>query len=340
MIRDIASPADSNLRAAEAPLVVRAATPADAEAIMRMRSELILTEPLDEAWTAASSVGLARRLEPGGDARAVIVVSPDGRPASCALGFVHRLLPAPAYPKGLAGRVHLVATLPAFRRRGHARRAVSALLDQLASEGVTLFELNAGEEASPLYEQLGFAPASSMMRMNRLIAREDQAPGPTPAPHYAETVPKFTGYACVLLTDQGGRPVQLHATYSPSHPWQFPGGTMDHGEQPLQTAQRECYEETGLVAKGPLRLLASVFTPPGGPWPYATAGWIFDGGCLTPEEIRSITLDAEEHDDVRVLAVEDWKGLMPAQDFARLEAVMAARAAGIAQQITWGWGDA
>ncbi|MGW1221445.1 NUDIX domain-containing protein [Streptomyces californicus] len=179
-------------------------------------------------------------------------------------------------------------------------------------------------------------PSVSMMRMARLA---DAAPGPPPAPHYAETVPKFTAWACVFLTDQDGRPVQLRATYSPSHPWQFPGGTMDDGEQPLQTALRECHEETGLMVKGPLRLLASVFTPPGGSWPYGTVGWVFDGGFLTPEEIRSITLDAEEHDDVRVLAVEDWQGLMPAQDFARLEAVMSARATGTAQQITWGWGD-
>ncbi len=176
-----------------------------------------------------------------------------------------------------------------------------------------------------------------MMRMARLA---DAAPGPPPAPHYAETVPKFTAWACVFLTDQDGRPVQLRATYSPSHPWQFPGGTMDDGEEPLQTALRDCHEETGLMVKGPLRLLASVFTPSGGSWPYGTVGWVFDGGFLTPEEIRSITLDAEEHDDVRVLAVEDWQGLMPAQDFARLEAVMSARATGTAQQITWGWGDA
>ncbi|MFD3970301.1 NUDIX domain-containing protein [Streptomyces cyaneofuscatus] len=156
---------------------------------------------------------------------------------------------------------------------------------------------------------------------------------------YAETVLRLTGYACLFFTDLEGRPVQLHATYSSSHPWQFPGGTMDHGEQPPQTAVRECREETGLVVKGPLRLLASAFSPPGGSWPYSTAGWIFDGGRLTPQEIRSITLDAAEHDDVRALTMEDWKELMPAQDYARLDAVMAARASGTAAYITWGWGD-
>lgn len=184
------------------------------------------------------------------------------------------------------------------------------------------------------------APASSMTKVTHSTDQENPVPEPPLVPDYASTVPKFTGYACVFLTDQSGRPVQLRATYSPSHPWQFPGGTMDHGEQPLQTALRECREETGLAVKGPLRLLASIFTPPGGSWPYGTAGWIFDGGCLTTEEIRSISLDAGEHNEVRALAMEDWKRLMPAQDYARLESVMAARATGIAQQITWGWGEA
>ncbi|WP_228992259.1 NUDIX domain-containing protein [Streptomyces sp. DH8] len=196
------------------------------------------------------------------------------------------------------------------------------------------------EEEALLSAAAELAPAPSMMRMPRPADQDDPLAGLPPAPHYAETVPKFTGWACVFLTDLESRPVQLRATYSSSHPWQFPGGTMDHGEEPLRTALRECREETGLVVKGPLRLLASVFSPPGGSWPYGTAGWIFDGGCLTPEEFRSITLDAGEHDDVRALGMEEWRALMPSHDYARLEAVMAARATGTAQHITWGWGEA
>lgn len=341
MSRAIAAPGTVPAATTGGRAVARPATPADTEGIMRLRSELILGEPLDEQWAAWSSADLALRLAPGGDARAVVGDGPDCRPVCCALGFVHRLLPAPAYPKGLAGRIHAVTTLPAFRRRGYARRALSVLLDQLASEGVTLFELNVSEEAAALYRGFGFTATSSMMRMTRLTGRSGVA-GPPPAqsePAYVETVQKSTGYACLFFTDLDDRPVQLHATYSSSHPWQFPGGTMDHGEQPPQTALRECREETGLVVKGPLRLLASVFSPPGGSWPYSTAGWIFDGGRLTPQEIQSITLDAREHDDVRALAMKDWKALMPAQDYVRLEAVMAARASGTAAYTTWGWGD-
>ena len=38
-------------------------------------------------------------------------------------------------------------------------------------------------------------------------------------------------------------------TYRPGC-WTLPGGTMDHGEQPVETLVREAYEETGLHAEG------------------------------------------------------------------------------------------
>ena len=106
----------------------------------------------------------------GGDARAYVVDSPAGGLAACALGLVHAVLPAPKYPKGLAVRIHAVATDPAHRRRGHAKTALAALLDHLERDGVTLYELYASAESAPLYEQLGFAADPALMRMTRFPA--------------------------------------------------------------------------------------------------------------------------------------------------------------------------
>ncbi|MET9778821.1 GNAT family N-acetyltransferase [Streptomyces sp. NPDC006367] len=332
---------------------VRTATPADAEGIVRMRSEYILSEPLSEEWIRRCTIQLVPRLAAAGDARAFVVDAPDGSMAACALGLIHPVLPAPAYPKGLAARVHAVATRPDFRRRGYARAALSALLDQLHAEHVTLFELHASEEAAPLYRALGFASSTALMRMTRLeepgVIGEQAAgrglrdggerSGWLPPEVYAEMVPKATCFACLYFTDEDDRPLQLHSVYSPTHPWQLAGGTMDPGERPFGTAVRECQEETGLTVSGPPRLLATVYGLPGAEWPYSTLGLVFDGGRLTAEQIRSIVVDPREHDEVRVLPLAEWEALMPPRDFARLSAVAEARRTGVAAYFdAWDWG--
>ncbi|MGW0770825.1 GNAT family N-acetyltransferase [Streptomyces sp. NPDC002676] len=318
-----------------------------------MRSEYVLSEPLSEEWIRRCTDELAPRLAAAGDARAYVIDAPDGSMASCALGLIHPVLPAPAYPKGLAARVHAVATRPDVRRRGYARAVVTALLEQLHSEQVTLFELHAGEEAAPLYRELGFAGSTALMRMTRLdepaaiTGRETshvprdagEGPGWMSPEEYAETVLKATCFACVYFTDEDDRPLQLHSVYSPTHPWQLVGGTMDPGERPWETAVRECQEETGLTVAGPPRLLAMVYGLPGVEWPYSTVGVVFDGRRLTAEQIRKIVLDPCEHDEARVLSLSEWEARMPPRDFARLSAVAKARRTGVAAYFdTWDWG--
>lgn len=325
---------------------VRAATPADAGAITRMRSAYVRSAPFTEDWVRRCADELAPRLTPEGDARAFVVDSPDGTMAACALGLIHPVLPAPAYPQGLAARVHVVATRPDVRRRGYARAVVTALLDHLSDvEQVTLFELHSSVEAAPLYRELGFAGSPALMRMTRLH-------GPTggdtsgsastwmPPELYAATVPKTTAFACMYFTDMDDRPLQLHSVYSPAHPWQLVGGTMDLGERPFETAVRECREETGLTPPGPPRLLATVFGLPGAEWPHSTIGCVFDGGRLTAQQISDIALSPSEHDEVRVLPLGEWEALMPPRDFARLSAVESARRTGEAAYFgTWDWGN-
>ncbi|WP_016907644.1 NUDIX domain-containing protein [Streptomyces xiaopingdaonensis] len=159
-----------------------------------------------------------------------------------------------------------------------------------------------------------------------------------PPEQYAETVLKATAFACVYFTDEDDRPLQLHSVYSPSHPWQLVGGTMDPGERPWETAVRECQEETGRTPPGPPQLLATVYGLPGAEWPYSTFGLVFDGGHLTAAQLRALVLDPKEHDEARVLPLTDWQHLMPGRDFRRLEAVAEARRTGTAAYFdTWGW---
>ncbi|WFB11359.1 NUDIX domain-containing protein [Streptomyces sp. LX-29] len=83
----------------DAAATPRLATPADAAEIARLRSELILSTPLDATWLATCTDQLAARLARGGDARAYVVDAPTGGLATCALGLIHAVLPAPRYPR-------------------------------------------------------------------------------------------------------------------------------------------------------------------------------------------------------------------------------------------------
>lgn len=325
---------------------VRAATPHDAEAIIRMQSNHVMSAPMSEDWIRRCTDKLAPRLTPAGDAWAFAIDAPDGTLASCALGLIHTVLPAPANPRGLAAAVTVVATQPGLRRRGYARAVVSALIDHLADvKDITLFEVNASVEAVPLYRELGFTGVPALMRMTRpkqpaAVSPVGSSPAWLPPEQYAETVLKATAWACAAFTDEDGRPVQLRSVYSPEHPWQFVGGTMDPGERPWGTAVRETREETGLVLSGPPRLLATVYGLPGAQWPYSTIGMVFDGGRLTAAQIRGITLNPLEHDEVRVLPLAEWAALMPERDFARLSAVEEARRTGVAAYFgSWDWGN-
>ncbi|MEU8653537.1 NUDIX domain-containing protein [Streptomyces sp. NPDC048737] len=107
--------------------------------------------------------------------------------------------------------------------------------------------------------------------------------------------------------------------------------------------QREVAALRGWVAglgEAAPRLLATVYGLPGTQWPHSTVGMVFDGGRLTAAQIRGITLDPQEHDEVRVLPLAEWKALMPARDFARLSAVEEARRTGEAAYFgTWDWGN-
>ncbi|MFE5909402.1 NUDIX domain-containing protein [Streptomyces wedmorensis] len=159
-----------------------------------------------------------------------------------------------------------------------------------------------------------------------------------PPEEYAALLPKASVSGSLFFTDMDDRPVQLHAVYSPAHPWQLPGGTAEDGERPWETAVRETEEETGLLVSGPPRLLAAVFGLPGASWPLATVGFVFDGGRLTDRQIANFTLAPEEHDEVRVLPLDEWRALMPVRDFARLTAFAEARRSGVAAYVgDWDW---
>lgn len=145
-----------------------------------------------------------------------------------------------------------------------------------------------------------------------------------PPEQYLATLPKATIYACLYVTDEADRPLQLRSVHNPKL-WQWPGGNMDPGETPWQCALRECLEATGLRITDTPELLAVHFLPPLGAWTANKVGFIFDGGRLTAEQIADIVLDPDEHTEVSVRSLQEWQQEMSATAFHRLAAVAQAR---------------
>jgi len=153
-------------------------------------------------------------------------------------------------------------------------------------------------------------------------------PFPMARTDYLATLPKATVYACLYFTDVRGRPLQMRSVYG-NRPWQIPGGNLDPGEDPYQTAVRETYEETGLRVEGPRPLLlAHYIRADPDEAPLAKIGFCFDGGTLDDDQLASIRLDPEEHDRWAVEDWATWERLMSPEGYRRLAALAEARRTG------------
>lgn len=152
---------------------IRRATAADADALTRVRAELLRAAPAtspDAAWLGRLREHLRTGLATGTHMAAFVIDTPGDRAgdglASCALGTVHQHLPGPRH-NGLSGHIHLVATEAAHRRRGYATAVLTALVDWLHERGCKVINLNATSDGDRLYRNLGFTPNTWAMRLAR-----------------------------------------------------------------------------------------------------------------------------------------------------------------------------
>ena len=70
--------------------------------------------------------------------------------------------------------------------------------------------------------------------------------------------------------------------------WSLPKGEIERTDQPLETAQREFQEETGIAPQPPFMSLGSIKLASG----KRVHGWAFEGDC-DPQSIRSNTFTLE-----------------------------------------------
>lgn len=120
------------------------------------------------------------------------------------------------------------------------------------------------------------------------------------------TQPRKRVSADVLFRDDTGRILLVDPSYKPD--WDLPGGMAEANEPPLAAAQRELTEELSIEYTGG-RLLVIDWVAPHGPWDDSLA-FVFDGGVLTEQDQRTISLRDGELNEYRFFNLDDAKHLV------------------------------
>lgn len=136
--------------------LLRRATPADAEALTRLRGFMhaSMGDAVSDVWHHTCVVTFARRLA-GADFVA-FVVEVDGEVVSGGAGWLQEHLPSPHSLNPERGHIASMCTDPGHLRQGYARRVFEALMGWFADQGVQQVTLRATSQGQPLYEAFGF----------------------------------------------------------------------------------------------------------------------------------------------------------------------------------------
>ncbi|KUN61305.1 NUDIX hydrolase [Streptomyces canus] len=125
---------------------------------------------------------------------------------------------------------------------------------------------------------------------------------------YIAGLPRILAGAAALFRDASGRVLLVEPNYREG--WALPGGTIesDEGETPRQGARRETLEEIGLDRDlGRLLAVDWVYRPT---WPPLVA-YLYDGGILTEDDLKSIRLQEEELLSWRLVPHEELAEYLP-----------------------------
>ncbi|WP_336249378.1 GNAT family N-acetyltransferase [Stomatohabitans albus] len=151
----------------------RIATPDDIDALVRMRLDF-QRDIKGDAWIAQQVPDYAHythlmrtyfETTLGTDALLAAIATENGQAFSISLAYVFLTSPHPLYFSGKEARLSSVYTEPAYRKRGHAKRLIELLINELRQQDVGRITLEYTPEALPMYESLGFTIRERHMHM-------------------------------------------------------------------------------------------------------------------------------------------------------------------------------
>lgn len=122
-----------------------------------------------------------------------------------------------------------------------------------------------------------------------------------PFEEYAQSLNRKRVAAGVVFRDGQQRVLMVETSYKTD--WDIPGGAVEADEPPWTTARREVLEELGLD-RSLGTLLVIDYIPTRGVMPEGMA-FLWDGGVLTDDEQKSITLTDPEILSARFCTAEE-----------------------------------
>lgn len=143
-------------------------------------------------------------------------------------------------------------------------------------------------------------------------------------PEYYKLLPMKRMGSGVLFTDLGGNILILKPSYKDG--WEVPGGVVELNESPRKAAEREIQEELDL-SKSLTKLLCVDYQDPSDVKTESLM-FIFDGGILSDDEIKSIKLDGKELLEFRLVSVDDAGKLLSPVLARRIQQAVIAKAQG------------
>ena len=119
-------------------------------------------DPVTLAASDAACVDYFARAIPSGQYRGWVAETPEGEVVASGGLVVDRHPPTPENLDGRIAYIMNVATDPAHRRRGLARRIFAEIIRWSRQEGIGLASLQATDMGRSLYEEFGFADGPEM----------------------------------------------------------------------------------------------------------------------------------------------------------------------------------
>ena len=157
--------AEYNSRTLAAEYLVRPATVADADVLVRHRIGMFsdMGVAMDVAALEAAFRAWLMAMLPAGAYRAWVVETGAGEVVGGGGITILPWPPGPHYPGDRLAFVYNVYTDPAHRRRGLARLVMDAIHAWCREAGITSLALNASVDGLALYESMGYAESPSPM---------------------------------------------------------------------------------------------------------------------------------------------------------------------------------